>query len=68
MKREPLVIRGAVVAFIVAVVQVVMAFGAPIDTAQFAALSTLINLGGTVAVVVWSRGKVTPVEEIEGWE
>lgn len=62
-EREPLAIRGAVVAAIVACIQVAVVFGWNLDTEQFAALAVAVNLIGTAAVVVWSRGKVTPVDD-----
>ena len=46
-----------------AVVQVAIAFGAPVDPEQFAAISVAINALATAVVVVWSRGKVTPVDD-----
>lgn len=63
MEREPLVIRGAVVAAVVAVLQVAIAFGLPVSTEQFAASSVAINTAATAVVVIWSRGKVTPVDD-----
>ena len=63
MEREPLVIRGSVVAAVAALIQVAIAFGAPISTEQFAAISVAINTLATAVVVVWSRGKVTPVDD-----
>ena len=61
--REPLAIRGAIVAALVAVVQVAIAFGAPISADQFAVLSVAINAAATAVGVVWSRGAVTPVAD-----
>lgn len=61
--REPLAVRGAIVAAIVAVLQTAIVFGAPITADQFAALSVAINLIATAVVVVWSRGAVTPVAD-----
>lgn len=63
MKREPLAISGAVVAAILAIVQVAIAFGADIDPEQYAALSTALSTAAIAVVVVWSRGKVTPVAD-----
>jgi hypothetical protein len=62
-EREPLAIRGAVVAAVVAIIQVAVVFGWNLTTDQFAALAVAINLIGTAVVVVWSRGKVTPVDD-----
>lgn len=63
MNREPLVIRGAIVAAVVALLQVGIAFGAPITVDQFAALSVAINMLATAVVVIWSRGTITPVSD-----
>lgn len=65
MNREPLAVRGAVVAAIVAILQLAIAFGLPVSTEQFAAASVALNTTATAVVVVWSRGKVTPVETVE---
>lgn len=62
-EREPLAIRGAVVAAVVAIIQVAVVFGWNLATDQFAALAVAVNLIGTAVVVVWSRGKVTPVDD-----
>jgi hypothetical protein len=63
IQREPLAIRGAVVAAVVAVIQVAVVFGWDLTVEQIAALSTAVNMIGTAVVVVWSRGKVTPVDD-----
>lgn len=63
-KREPLAIAGAVVAFLQAVVTTVVLMGWWKLTAEQAAeWMGVIALGGTAAVVVWTRGKVTPVDD-----
>ena len=66
MGREPLAVRGAVVAAIVAVLQAAMAFGLPLTAEQFAVVSTAVNLVATAVVVVLSRGTVTPVDDPRG--
>ena len=53
----------AVVAAVVAIIQVAVVFGWNLTTDQFAALAVAVNLIGTAVVVVWSRGKVTPVDD-----
>lgn len=64
MKREPLRIAGYVVAFVQAVLSAVVLMGwwglTPEQTAGWMAV---IALGGTVAVVLWTRGKVTPLAD-----
>lgn len=62
-EREPLAIRGAVVAAAVACIQVAIVFGWNLTTDQFVTLAVAVNLLGTAVVVVWSRGKVTPVDD-----
>ena len=62
-EREPLAIRGAIVAAVIACIQVAVAFGWNLDTDQFAALAVAVNLLGTATLVIWSRGKVTPVDD-----
>lgn len=61
--REPLAIRAAVVALLSAILQTVVAFGAPLTADQQASLSTLINVASVAALVIWTRGKVTPVDD-----
>lgn len=61
--REPLAIRGAIVAAVVALLQVAIAFGLPITPDQFAVISVAINTIATAVVVAWSRGAVTPVAD-----
>jgi hypothetical protein len=62
--REPLVIRGAIVAAITALLHVLIVLGAlPIDEQAEHAVAGAIDLLGTAALVVWTRGKVTPVAE-----
>lgn len=61
--REPLAIRAAIVALLSAVLQVSVAFGAPLSADQQGALSTLINVGSVAVLVILTRGKVTPVDD-----
>jgi len=60
-EREPLVVRGAVVAVVTVLIEVAVAFGLNLTGEQYAALSSAVGLIATAVVVVWSRGKVTPV-------
>lgn len=59
--REPLVVRGAVVALVDALIHLLVVFGVVLTAAQVEAVSGFVNVASVVAVVVWSRGKVTPV-------
>lgn len=62
--REPLVVRAAAVAFAQAVLTTVVLMGWwDISAEQTAAWMGVIALGGTLAVVLASRGKVTPVDD-----
>lgn len=61
--REPLAIRAAVVAAVDALIHTAVSFGLDLSTEQTASLSTTVNLLSILAVVLWSRGKVTPVDD-----
>jgi hypothetical protein len=64
-----LAVRGAAVAFAQALLTAVVLMGWwQLTAEQVAAWMGVLALGGTFAVVVWSRGKVTPVDTEEGWE
>lgn len=64
MNREPLAVSGAAVALAQAVLTAVVLMGWVTMTAeQTAAWMGVIALGGTFAVVVLTRGKVTPVAD-----
>jgi hypothetical protein len=58
---EPLVIRGAIVAAVNALLGVLVSFGVPVTPEQMQSLNTLLDLGSIAVLVVWSRGAVTPV-------
>lgn len=61
--REPLVIRGAITAAITAVIHVLVILGVfPIEPEAESAIGLAVDLVGTAVLVVWTRGKVTPVE------
>lgn len=63
-KREPLAIRAAVVAAVTAVLHLLVISGVLPLTAEVEGQAALvIDLAGTAALVLWTRGKVTPVDE-----
>lgn len=61
--REPLAIRAAVVAAVIVLIDVAVSFGWNLTMEQYASLTTAVGLIGTAVIVVWSRGKVTPVAD-----
>lgn len=63
MKREPLAIRALVVGAIYAILLLAITYGAPINEEQLAAWSAALTAVSFVVVVVWTRGKVTPVDD-----
>lgn len=64
MRREPLAVAGAVVALVQAILGAVVMMGWwALSAEQAAAWMSVIALAGTAVVVVWSRGKVTPVAD-----
>ena len=61
--REPLAIRAAIVAAITAVIHMLIVLGVlPIDESAEHAIAGAVDLLGTAVLVVWTRGKITPVE------
>ncbi|WP_050053375.1 hypothetical protein [Pseudarthrobacter siccitolerans] len=61
--REPLVIRGAIVAAVTAILHVLVILGVfPITPEAESAIGLAVDLVGTAVLVVWTRGKVTPVD------
>lgn len=60
--REPLVIRGALVGAAVALLHVLIALGL-VPTGLETSLVVAIDATGTAVLVVWTRGKVTPVAD-----
>ena len=63
-KREPLAIRAAVVAAVTAVLHLLVIAGVlPISAEVEGQAALVIDLAGTAALVLWTRGKVTPVDE-----
>lgn len=63
MSREPLAIRAAIVAAVSGAINVLVLFGVDLSVEQVTGLNTLVGLVGTMVVVVWSRGAVTPVAD-----
>lgn len=63
MTREPLAIRGALVALVAAIINLVVAFGVALNAEQVGAINAVVGLAATAVVVVWSRGTVTPVND-----
>lgn len=62
--REPLAVRGAVVAAAEAVLHMAVMLGwLPLTADQEAQAMLVVALVGTAVLVVWSRGKVTPVAD-----
>lgn len=62
--REPLAVRGAIVAVVTAILHLaVMAGYLPIAPEVEGQAALVIDLLGTAVLVVWTRGKVTPVED-----
>jgi len=64
--REPLAIRGALVALVAAILNLVVAFGVNLNAEQVGAINAVVGLAATAVVVVWSRGAVTPVDDPRG--
>jgi hypothetical protein len=62
--REPLAIRGAIVAAATAIVHVGVVLGLlHLDASAEVAIGTAIDVVGTAVLVVWTRGAVTPVAD-----
>jgi len=62
--REPLIVRGAIVAAITALIHVLVVLGVlPIDESAETAIAGAIDLIGTAILVAWTRGAVTPVAD-----
>lgn len=69
LTREPIVVRGAIVAAITGILHALVVMGAlPIDPQSEAAIAGAIDLVGTAVLVAWTRGKVTPVAAPKGIE
>jgi multisubunit Na+/H+ antiporter MnhC subunit len=62
LEREPLVIRGAVVAAVTALIHVLVILGVfSVTPDAESAIALAVDLIGTATLVIWTRGKVTPV-------
>jgi hypothetical protein len=61
VKNEPLIIRGAVVAAVNALLGLLVSFGVLLSTEQMQSINTFIDLASIAVLVIWSRGAVTPV-------
>ncbi|MCZ9884631.1 hypothetical protein [Arthrobacter sp. B2a2-09] len=64
LTREPLLVRGAIVAAVTALLHALVVLGVfPIAQEAETAIGGAVDLVGTAVLVVWSRGKVTPVAD-----
>ncbi|UIW13439.1 membrane protein [Arthrobacter phage Amyev] len=64
LTREPLAIRGAIVAAATAILHALIVLGAlPVAPDAEHAIAGAIDLLGTAVLVVWTRGKVTPIDD-----
>lgn len=66
--REPLAIRGAIIAFITALLHLAVMNGwlgitAEIEAQTIETITLGIDLVGIAALVIWGRGKVTPTAD-----
>lgn len=61
--REPAVVRTTVVAFIIAVINVAVAFGVKITEDQMTVINTFLIAGGALMTILWVRPAVTPVDD-----
>lgn len=62
--REPLVIRAAVVAAATGLLHAAVLLGfLPVTPDAEAAVAGVFDLIGTAVLVIWTRGKVTPVAD-----
>lgn len=62
--REPLAIRGAIVAAVTAILHLAVMSGAlPIAPDVEGQAALVLDLIGTAVLVVWTRGAVTPVDD-----
>jgi hypothetical protein len=64
LSREPLIIRGAIVAAVTALIHVLIVTGVlAIAPEAESTIAGAVDLIGTAVLVLWTRGKVTPVVE-----
>lgn len=60
MDKEPARLIGAIVAFVTALLGLLVTFGVDITKEQTGAILTVAGAGGAVLQAVWTRRKVTP--------
>lgn len=63
MKNEPLIIRGAVVAAVNALLGLLVSFGVNLTPDQMQSINTFIDLSSIAVLVAWGRSVVTPVKD-----
>lgn len=63
MNREPLAYRAAAIWAAQSLILAAVAFGWNLTAAQIAASFTAVSAVSAFGVVVWTRGKVTPVDD-----
>ena len=61
--REPLAIRGAVILLAQMAITLAVSFGLGWSANQIAGVMGFVSAAGTFVVVLWTRGKVTPVDD-----
>jgi hypothetical protein len=66
MNREPLAIRAAAIWAAQSLILAAVAFGWNLSAEQIATSFTAVSALSALAVVVWTRGKVTPVDDPRG--
>ena len=65
-KREPLVVRAALVGALTALLHVLIVTGVlPVAEAEETAIAALLDTVAGVIIVIWSRSVVTPVVSSE---
>ncbi|XVV02753.1 hypothetical protein ACQPW3_36200 [Actinosynnema sp. CA-248983] len=63
--REPLVIRGAIVAALTGLLHTLVVLGVfPIAPEAETAIAGAVDLLGTAVLVIWARGAVTPAAPV----
>lgn len=64
LNREPLIIRGAVVAAITALIHALIVCGVLVVAPEAeSTIAGAVDLIGTAVLVLWTRGAVTPVAQ-----
>ena len=66
MNREPLAYRAAAIWAAQSLILAAVAFGWNLTAAQISASFTAVSAVSAFGVVVWTRGKVTPVDDPRG--